>query len=54
LPNHCKIEDIFSEVTPFHAKFEWMIHELKILCSEDTKNNFDSEISLFRQSEDDD
>ena len=39
LPNNCCVEEIFEEPLPFHAKFEWIIHELKKnLCSEDTKN----------------
>lgn len=54
LPDSCRIEDIFGEKTPFHGKLEWVIHELKMLCSDEVKNTFIGGTSMFNKERDDD
>jgi hypothetical protein len=54
LPNQCRVEDIFGTPTPFYAKFEWMIHEMKAQCGEEVRTMFQGSVSLFNKSEEDD
>lgn len=35
-----------------YGKFEWIIHELKMLCGEDIKSQFSGD-SIFRKEEED-
>ena len=53
LPDQCRVENVFEKETPMYGKFEWIIHELKMLCSEDVKSQFSPTESLFRKEEDD-
>ena len=36
-----------------YAKFEWIIHELKMLCGEDIKSQYNGGESIFRKEEED-
>ena len=51
LPDGCRVQKIFTGKTPLFGKFEWLTHELKRLCSQDVKGQFNTVESIFKKEE---
>lgn len=47
LPKECSL-DPTEDNPPLHFRFEWLIHQLKSLCSEDVRAQFAEATTIFK------